>query len=106
MNNQKICNFKSTDPLKTIYHNYYFPLSGYDSMNYSSFHNNRYKYQRNSRQNNIIKSNSTTCVDFAKEHFNYDNYLEVRNTMSSFKMNELRKLKASRSLGKRIIIRN
>ena len=106
VNNQKICSVKSTDPLKTIYHNYYFPLSGYDSMNYSSFHNNRYKYQRNSRQNNIIKSNSTTCVDFAKEHFNYDNYLEVRSTMSSFKMNELRKLKASRSLGKRIIIRN
>lgn len=106
INNQKMCSVKSTDPLKTNYYSYYFPLSGYDSMNYSSFHNNRYRYQRNSRQSNISKSNSTTCVDFAKKNFNYDNYLEVRNTMSSFKMNELRKLKASHSLGKRIIIRN
>ena len=108
VNNQKLCSFRQVDPLKTNYHNYYKPLSGYDSMNYSNFSSNRQRYifNRNKSDFQIDNKASMTCVDFAKKNFNHDNYLEMRTTMSSFKDNELKTLKASRSLSKRIKIKD
>ena len=107
VNNQKLCSFRQVDPLKTNYHNYYKPLSGFDSMNYSTFASDRQRYivNRNKSKTPIENKASMTCVDFAKNNFNHDNYLEMRTTMSSFKDNELKTLKSSRSLSKRIKIK-
>ena len=107
VSNHDLCSFKHHAPLKKNYHNYYNPLSGYDSMNYHNFYNERLIYERN-RNNRINFNNraSMTCVDFAKNNFNHENYLEMRSTMDNFKINELKKLKSSRSLSKRIVIKN
>lgn len=107
LSNHDLCSFKLYDPLKKNYHNYYNPLSGYDSMNYHNFYSERLMYEQN-RNNRISFNNraSMTCVDFAKNNFNHNNYLEMRSTMDNFKINELKKLKSSRSLSRRIIIKN
>ena len=80
-----LCNVKYASPRKTNYNGFLSPLSGYDNVNYKSFYNNRFIYERGQQQRT-------------------SNLLEMRHSLSSFKLTELNKLKANKEIYRRIVL--
>ena len=79
-----LCNVKYASPRKTNYSGFLSPLSGYDHTNYKSFYNNRFIYERGQQRTS--------------------NLLEMRHSLSSFKLTELNKLKANKEINRRIVL--
>ena len=85
---QSMCSLNQFDESKNGYMQHFFPLSGFDMKNYHKFTINLIP-----KVNSNKKERTMTPSIFAKRNFNTNDYLELRKTMNSFKINELQNLK-------------
>lgn len=88
---QSMCSFNQFDESKNGYMQHFNPLSGFDMKNCHKFTIVNLIPKVNSEK----KERTITPSIFAKKNFNKDDYLELRKTMNSFKINELQNLKKS-----------